>query len=172
MRGPLLLQFECMTGTFGRVPKSKITEDVTTPSLRDRIRKSGLRATSPRIAVLRIMQAVESPLSHQDVSERLTDTGLDHATVYRNLVDLTEAGVLSRTDMGDHRWRFEMRRSDVEHTQQHPHFICTDCGTVLCLPEASVRLKAAPGTPRALGGRLAIQLQGRCDDCLGASRGR
>ena len=63
------------------------------------IRKAGLRVTSSRIAVLGVLRDEQTPLSHADVSARLEHLGLDRTTVYRNLIDLAEAGLLRRTDV-------------------------------------------------------------------------
>jgi Fur family transcriptional regulator, ferric uptake regulator len=136
------------------------------PELKDRIRKVGLRSTGARVAVLRVMEKSPKPLTHQEVSEQLEGAGFDRATIYRNLTDLTEVRLLARTDLGDHAWRFELRRGDGDHKSQHPHFVCINCGGVSCLPDRSVRVKATPGAPRALRRRgMVIQLQGRCDGC-------
>ena len=145
---------------------AKTTRPVSVADLKGRIREAGLRSTGARIAVLRVMEDASTPLSHQEVSSKLEGAGFDHATIYRNLTDLTDAGMLSRADLGDHVWRFELRRGDVEHRGQHPHFLCVDCGGVSCLPDRSVSVKAAPGLPRALRRRgVVIQIQGRCDKC-------
>jgi Fur family ferric uptake transcriptional regulator len=63
-------------------------------------------------------------------------------------------------------WRFELQRGSADHKRQHPHFLCTDCGEVSCLPETAIALKAGGGTPKAFKkGALAVQVQGQCDDC-------
>lgn len=134
--------------------------------LRDQIRGAGLRGTGSRIAVLRVLRAARGPMTHGEVSERLAEAGYDHATIYRNLMDLSRVGLLARADLGDHAWRFEVRRGDTDHKAQHPHFVCVDCGNIDCLPDQAVSVRGAPGAPRALRRRgVVIQLQGRCDDC-------
>jgi Fur family ferric uptake transcriptional regulator len=74
---------------------------------------------------------------------------------------------LSRTDVGDHVWRFERRRDGQRGSpKEHPHFMCIDCGEVACLPGLSVRISATAGAPRAIAAKsVAVQLQGRCDRC-------
>ena len=67
-------------------------------------------------------------MSHAEIAGALEPAGLDRATLYRNLIDLTDAGLLSRTDHGDHVWRFELRDNAHGQTEQHPHFTCIDCG--------------------------------------------
>jgi len=134
--------------------------------LQERIRASGLRSTAPRVAVLRALEAATSPLSHADLVESLGDEGYDRVTIYRNLTDLTEVGLVARADLGDHVWRFELRRAGEDHPGTHPHFTCTDCGTVLCLPAESVRLTPSKGAPRAVAARaVEVHLRGLCDRC-------
>lgn len=139
--------------------------------LRAQLRGVGLRATTPRLAVLRSLVEATTPQSHADLVERLSPEGWDRATIYRNLTDLAEAGLARRTDLGDHVWRFEVRRAgrgnEPGHTQaSHPHFLCNECGDVVCLPDASVQLTPARGAPRALRKKgLEIQIRGRCNRC-------
>jgi Fur family transcriptional regulator, ferric uptake regulator len=83
-------------------------------------------------------------------------------------MDLTEAGVVARTDLGDHVWRFELRTKSGSHASSHPHFVCTDCGTVACLPGVSVSIRApqSAAAPSAISAhRVQIQLKGVCDSC-------
>jgi Fur family ferric uptake transcriptional regulator len=136
-------------------------------TIRMTIRTTGLRSTSPRVAVLAHLQTATMPLSHAELFDALGDQGFDRATIYRNLTDLTEAGLLVRTDVGDHVWRFELRREGQRgHQIEHPHFMCTDCGEVSCLPSSSVRISPTSGMPRAVNARsIQVQFKGRCDRC-------
>lgn len=135
--------------------------------IRAKIRASGLRRTAPRVAVLQYLQTATTPVSHAELFAALADQGFDRATIYRNLMDLTEVNLLSRTDVGDHVWRFELKReSQRGHQTEHPHFMCTDCGEVACLPGVNVRISPTPGTPKSLTTKqIGIQLQGLCDRC-------
>ncbi|HVT09041.1 MAG TPA: transcriptional repressor [Polyangia bacterium] len=145
---------------------------VDVDALRKQIRDAGLRGTGSRIAVLRLLHEARAPMTHNEVSDKLAASGYDHATIYRNLIDLSRVGLLVRTDLGDHTWRFELRQGSGDHKSQHPHFICIDCGDVNCLPDKAVSVRGAPGVPRALRRRgVVIQLQGRCDSCELAAAG-
>ena len=131
--------------------------------LRAALRARGLRATPSRIAVLELLRAGDAPVSHADVADRLAAQA-DRATIYRNLTDLAEVGLLRRTDVGDHIWRFEVVTG--EHDAAHPHFVCTECGTVKCLPELERAVRRAKG-PRALRQRkVEVHVRGLCDACL------
>jgi len=142
----------------------------TKSDLKVRLRDVGLRATAARSAVLECMLAAQGPLTHADVCERLADAGFDRATVYRNLADLTDAGLLRRSDLGDHLWRFELKTAEdhQEHTGEvHPHFVCTECGSVECLPDGAVMLQSVKGAPRSLrAGKVDVQVRGACNDCV------
>jgi len=103
-------------------------------------------------------------VSHSDLAEILQEEGFDRTTIYRNLIDLTEAGLARRTDLGDHVWRFELIRKEGGHPNDaHAHFTCTDCGTVECLPEGAVALQPLP---RVLAKRaVEVQVRGLCESC-------
>ena len=132
-------------------------------TLRNAVRDAGLRATPSRIAVLHLLRAAGSPVSHSDVVTKLASQAWDPATIYRNLTDLADVGLARRTDVGDHIWRFEAVTGGHQ-ASAHPHFVCTGCGTVECLPdlEYSTRAKA----PRAVRQkRVEVQVRGLCDTC-------
>jgi Fur family ferric uptake transcriptional regulator len=134
-------------------------------TLRAALRDTGLRATPSRIAVLQLLRSAESPVSHSDVTAKLASQGWDPATIYRNLTDLSDVGLARRTDVGDHIWRFEAITGNHE-ASAHPHFVCTECGTIECVPDfeyAITRTKA----PRAIRQkRVEVQLRGLCDACM------
>ena len=126
------------------------------------------RITSPRIAVYRYLFEATSPVSHPELAEALADQGFDRATIYRNLIDLSEAGLVNRTDTGDHLWRFELRREGAHKNSEHPHFTCMGCGTVSCLPGVKIEIKADPQqkTNAAINQFEEVLLKGRCENCV------
>ena len=153
-----------------------------------RIRGAGLRCTAARIAVLQYLISATGPLTHAEVSEAVGPAkGFDRATIYRNLTELTEAGLVSRVELGDHVWRFELKRAGRTHAkgEDHPHFLCTSCGEVSCLDDVNVSItpkpgrdrpgaKAKPGRGKAAGGAAPsrairsvreVLLKGQCGKC-------
>ncbi len=110
--------------------------------LRERLQAVGLRCTAARLTVLQHLVDNTGPKTHAEVSDALADKGFDRATIYRNLIELTEAGILSRVELGDHVWRFELRATDAagRHEESHPHFVCTSCGEVSCLDDVTVAI--------------------------------
>jgi Fur family transcriptional regulator, ferric uptake regulator len=126
------------------------------------LREAGLRVTEQRLRVYEALQKAARPMSHPEMVALLPQDGMDRTTVYRILMDLTERGLAHRRDLGDHVWRFDLRGPDQRrHEQNHPHFSCTECGALECLPVDAVTLSPA------FAGRAAaeIHVRGRCARC-------
>ncbi len=142
-------------------------------SIRAQIRAVGLRSTMARLSVMQELMTATSPLTHAQVADRLAAKEFDRATIYRNLVELSEAGLVNRIELGDHVWRFELRRADNDSAETsmglspgHPHFVCVDCGEVSCLPTGSVSIKHAGGAkPELISDVTEVLLKGHCGNC-------
>lgn len=129
--------------------------------LRQLLVNRGLRVTTQRMIILRELAKLRIPTSHAEMTERLSSSGPNRVTIYRNLLSLTKAGLLVKTQLGDNVWRFELPQASSEGHVAHPHFICDDCGSIACLPESSVVLRG-----QAVRYRDAqVQLRGRCPGC-------
>lgn len=137
--------------------------EVRTERMKTVLREAGLRATLPRLAVLRRLEDAEAPLSHGDLADELVPLGFDRATVYRNLNDLVDSGLASRVDLGDHVWRFEVQVVGGRQAEDHPHFLCNDCGEVVCLPEVEIPLPTRATRP--IADIENVVLRGRCSSC-------
>ncbi|MFT7724136.1 MAG: ferric iron uptake transcriptional regulator [Roseateles sp.] len=106
------------------------------------IHSSGLKATTPRIKILRVFQEGERRhWSAEEVYQALmaenADIGL--ATVYRVLMQFVQAGLLTRTHFETGRSVFEL--NEGEH---HDHLVCLRCGRVeeFCDPDIEARQQA------------------------------
>lgn len=136
---------------------------------KQRLRDLGLKVTPPRLAVLRVLELADRPLSHAEVVARLPsqqpsagEAQWDRATVYRNLIALAGVGLARITSHAGGIGRYELVRQRQECT--HPHFVCDDCGVVSCLPEAEVVTKRNTRWSESL--RTAeVQFVGRCPSC-------
>ena len=168
---PLRLQVSSMVRTlalrYNRVTMTrKSKRSSTVAELRTRIRSTGLRSTPARLAVLQALEQRTTPVTHADLAGELVPQGFDKATVYRNLIDLTDAGMLSRSELGDHVWRFELRHHSARHTSEHPHFLCLDCGEVSCLSDVDIRISPTQGRKSSSIGKVTeVLLKGHCDRC-------
>ena len=89
---------------------------------------------------------------------------------------------MTRVELGDHVWRFELKgvAADGSGQAHHPHFVCTECGGVSCLDGMEVAItprprSAAKGRRPAgakaepchnrIGSVSEVLLKGRCEDC-------
>lgn len=161
----------------GTVPQSGVD------AARERVRAAGLRCTAARLTVLRHVTEAPGPQTHADVAAGLRSRGFDRATIYRNLIELTDAGILSRIELGDHVWRFELKRpgAHASPNEDHPHFLCTSCGEVSCLDDVNVAITPKPGLsgrrpgkprrasaaarPAGIRSVTEVLLKGQCDQC-------
>ncbi|MBT4867441.1 MAG: transcriptional repressor [Planctomycetaceae bacterium] len=143
--------------------KSKQRSDEVA-ELRALIRDAGLRCTASRLAVMGQLRRATSPISHAELACDLAPLGFDKATVFRNLVDLTDANLLSRTELGDHVWRFELKSPGDPHDGGHPHFVCVDCGGVTCLGDVEFNTASKRRAGR-IGRVTEILLKGYCRSC-------
>jgi Fur family ferric uptake transcriptional regulator len=143
---------------------SETREKMSLEAARSVLRESHLRCTSCRLAVLQSLSGATSPVSHNDVADELVPLGFDKSTIYRCLIELADADLVARLDLGDHVWRFEMLAGGEHGNVDHPHFMCLDCGKVSCLPD--VKVKITPTKSSAAGADITeVLLKGHCAAC-------
>lgn len=137
---------------------------MTHEQARTAIRGAGLRATLQRIAVLVVLARAERPLSHAEVRDLLSVGARDRVTLYRNLLDLARCGLVRRVALGGGAWLFKYAR-ELAHARRHPHFVCTSCGSVTCLPDSSLAIAPMRGLRALDRGTYEVQVRGICDAC-------
>lgn len=94
----------------------------------DDLKNMGLKATTPRLAILALFERSEvRHLSAEDVYRLLLAENLDVglATVYRVLTQFEHAGLLERHYFESGKAVFELSAG-----QHHDHLVCIDCGRV------------------------------------------
>ena len=92
------------------------------------LRKSGLKATLPRLRILQLFHERETKhLSAEEIYRFLLDEKIDVglATIYRVLMHFAEAGILIRRHFESGAAVFELNEGS-----HHDHLICTACGKV------------------------------------------
>ncbi|MBA3826360.1 MAG: transcriptional repressor [Ktedonobacterales bacterium] len=95
------------------------------------LQAAGLRATRPRLLVLRAFQ--ERAAQHLSAEAivlalRAQATPLPRASVYNSISALVAHGLLMVTDVGPGRTLYEYM------AHWHHHFICQQCGVILDVP--------------------------------------
>ncbi len=95
----------------------------------DELKRAGLKATLPRLKILRIFEDSDTRhLTAEEVYRQLLDAGeeVGLATVYRVLTQFEMAGLVRRHHFEGDKAVFEMNE-----TGHHDHMVCTACGKVL-----------------------------------------
>lgn len=125
-----------------------------------------MRSTQARIAILERLQASNGPKTHAQIADDLQAGGFDRATIYRSLVEMAEARLLTRLELGDRVWRYELRRASPADQSEHLHFLCVDCGKIECLNGTSVATALTSSIRRAPNGTISeVLLKGHCQQC-------
>ena len=92
------------------------------------LHKAGLKATTPRLRILEILQeGGPQHLSAEDIYRRLADAGEDVglATVYRVLTQFEDAKIVTR-----HRFEGGHSVYELNAGAHHDHILCLKCGRV------------------------------------------
>ena len=139
-------------------------------SKRDKIktilRDAGLRATGPRVAVYGAVATQTHPVSHSQLVKEMAGQDLDAATIYRNLVKLTEVGLLEVVSRANGKARYANVHDENGHAHEHAHFVCSDCDTISCLPIEALPKPKVDGRWSASLASAQTVVQGTCPDCL------
>ncbi|WP_019614671.1 ferric iron uptake transcriptional regulator [Psychromonas ossibalaenae] len=95
----------------------------------DALKEAGLKITSPRVKILRLLQLSENQhISAEDLYKKLLEQGdeVGVATVYRVLNQFDDAGIVTRHHFEGGKSVFEL--ANQEH---HDHLVCLKCGEVI-----------------------------------------
>jgi Fur family ferric uptake transcriptional regulator len=112
------------------------------PSIIERLRGAGLRATAARRAVIGVLEERRRHLSAEDIHEALRGSGvrIDLSSVYRTLTLLLRLGFVRPVAPSERHGHFE-----VEHDER-VHFVCSGCGAVIEVDlSPTVRVEPALG---------------------------
>jgi len=136
-------------------------------NLDELLRNAGLRCTSVRLEVLKVLTHAGQPVSAPQVLERLPD-GIDRVTLYRTLNSFTEKKLLHRIRGDDQIWRYGLGDLGGTGRHGHAHFVCDKCGTVECLSDTPAPEKTARRSGVRPGYRVdysEVLVHGACPDC-------
>ena len=101
---------------------------LSSDTLKEALKKEGLRYTHQRQAVWDELSASDEHRDAEEIYLALYNSGLkvSRATVYRTIDVLVKNNLVRKLDLGDGRARYE-NKMDTAH---HDHLICIQCGKI------------------------------------------
>lgn len=98
----------------------------------DFLTQLGIKVTKQRIAIINILERAQSPITAEDIYERLEDKSLlNYSTIYRTLNRLSEKGALVKTGEPGGKMYFQLKvhhhTHDLECLVCHKHIQIDDC---------------------------------------------
>jgi Fur family transcriptional regulator, ferric uptake regulator len=129
------------------------------------VRARGGRATASRRILLEVLFEADEHLTAEEltraVQSRAPDVHL--STIYRNLEDLQDLGVIAHTHLGHGPATYQLA------SLAHAHFLCESCGTSFEAPDELFQGLAAAASQR-FGFTIDphhFAILGRCSSCVG-----
>lgn len=106
----------------------EVTTDIN--GLSGEIRVAGLKATRPRLLVLRLLREMGGHLPAERIQAELAERGtpLPRGSIYNVLASLSGAGLIMIADAGPGRTLYEAGGD------WHHHFVCSNCRKVIDVP--------------------------------------
>lgn len=114
--------------------------------LKDILRSNKLKVTQPRLRVLEIISSSDVAVSQPDL-EKTIGKDTDRVTLYRILNSFEEKGILHKVFDLHGTATYAICHADCtsdHHHDQHIHFMCAQCNSVVCLDETTVPSVSLP----------------------------
>ena len=125
------------------------------------LRDHNMKATHQRMAILREIEGaghVDTETLYKILHETFPSLAL--GTLYRNLNDLKDAGILTEVKLPDVKNRYEIKK------QPHVHMVCEQCGSVEdAMPETAPFIREVEKNSGYRIKSSEITLIGICEKC-------
>lgn len=95
-------------------------------NIEDLTNESNIKLTTARKAILEAFINSSTPLSYEDVKDKLA---MDKATFYRNITKFEDENIINSFESNDKKRYFEVQKT------KHSHFICNVCSKIECIHE-------------------------------------
>lgn len=126
-----------------------------------RLRTANLSLTATRQLVFAALQDQEPQTMAELVS---ACPGINRASVYRTVSTFEELGIVQRLQIG---WKYKLELTD-SFAHHHHHLSCSNCGTIIALPEDDILEKRLLALARAHNFAAAdhqLEIRGLCQSC-------
>ena len=123
-----------------------------------------IRPTQARRKILELLYKEACPLTAGEIFSLQKSKAADRVTIYRTLYTLAESGLVHQVQGLDGAWRF-CAHPPLKHgcPGNHPHFLCRECGSMLCLTEQKLPWVMVPADLQVKGKQLVVY--GFCSSC-------
>lgn len=129
------------------------------------LRHNNLSVTDSRRKILNIFLSHSTALAHRDIEQQAGEK-FDRVTVYRTLQTFVEKGIIHTIPTTDNSVRYALCKSECtegHHHDNHVHFICLNCGSVICLEGVDVpEIDLPRGYQRET---VEVVVKGICKNC-------
>lgn len=128
------------------------------------LKNFNLRSTSTREEILRLFLQKDYALSHSDIEREIAEE-IDRVTVYRTLKTFHDHGLIHKVldDGGSLKYALCSEAcSATEHSHEHVHFKCTECGQTNCLDVDIPPIRLPAGFKPS---EFNLLIQGVCQNC-------
>jgi Fe2+ or Zn2+ uptake regulation protein len=102
------------------------------------LKEHKFRVTAARVAIIRLLDASEAPLTLAEIHEKIQGEGCDFATVFRFISMLEEKGLVEKIAWADGSTRHEIK-SNCGGGHHHHYLICRTCQKVEPIAECIIK---------------------------------
>lgn len=88
------------------------------------LKKNSLKVTSGRLEILSILANDHTPLTADDIANKIKASTIDRATIYRTLSSYEKANIVKKIHLHTGSEHFEL------NDNHHHHLVCTGCGSI------------------------------------------
>ena len=120
-----------------------------------------LKRTACREGILSMMLESGHALSENDIKDKLS-SNFDRTTFYRSFKTLLEKRIIHKIVVDNQVVKYALDNS-ITHKNNHAHFYCKQCDSVICLDDVSV---GEPQVPQGFeASETEIIIKGVCSNC-------
>ncbi|MCZ6469098.1 MAG: Fur family transcriptional regulator [Candidatus Dadabacteria bacterium] len=128
-------------------------------------KEKGLKLTPQRMVIFRILSESKQHVTVDQVYKRarVEYPMLSPATVYRNMEQMVETGLLTHLELSGASMRYDT------NLDEHHHFVCSKCGKVTDVYLDNIKYsldESRSALGKAQINSLDLHLQGTCGECL------
>lgn len=126
-----------------------------------------IKKTPGRMAIIKALQKHCSPLSENEIREEMQEN-YDRITFYRNIQTLTASGIIHKIVIDNTLVRYGLNCCEAKHAHhfhrnEHAHFYCESCRSVVCLEQVRIPEFSLPAGFRSSDSDIIIR--GKCGKC-------